>query len=528
MKTRLRAELWDKLHYILSHSTDRMIRIELQYDGLIETETLRKALEHVTNSNPILHSAFRDHSLRPYWEVQPYSINDILTVIDILTSEENITADDNLKAGNTLTEDNILSVTEAEKAEVEEKAEEKAVKDVNEYRNAEMDMEAVTESDNPEQAKQRFMSQVIPVESNVQYKVAVINYRDRSQLCTRSLLCIRSQLCMIINHMCVDGRGSQILLNQIAATYSKIHKNLPVPEIKSGSRAHAKIYSGFSLFNRLVARLLLKNITRLKEKRTFAYTPEDPSDDLLMVTAKWTADEFSKIRETLKNRETAKWTAEEPTAIREFSKIKQTAKKTGATVNDVLLAFYTHALYQTCNFPKEKPLTITCMVDNRRYIRETEATGLTNHVGLMQVRMDRCGSTVGETAAKIAKATALEKKKRFFGLSGIPLIRLGYHLPFFLAKPGTKLWFLNPVLGFSNLGVIQEELFHLAGLKVVESLFVGPQQYKPYLTVYIHMMCDALYFTTAVKGNHQDRQKIMHLFDAMKQNMREFVNGQHL
>lgn len=493
MKTRLRAELWDKLHYILSHSTDRMIRIELQYDGLIETETLRKALEHVTNSNPILHSAFRDHSLRPYWEVQPYSINDILTVIDILTSEENITADDNLKAGNTLTEDNILSVTE---------------------------------SDNPEQAKQRFMRQVIPVDSNVQYKVAVINYRDRSQLCTRSQLCIRSQLCMIINHMCVDGRGSQILLNQIAATYSKIHKNLPVPEIKSGSRAHAKIYSGFSLFNRLVARLLLKNITRLKEKRTFAYTPEDPSDDLLMVTAKWTADEFSKIRETLKNRETAKWTAEEPTAIREFSKIKQPAKKTGATVNDVLLAFYTHALYQTCNFPKEKPLTITCMVDNRRYIRETEATGLTNHVGLMQVRMDRCGSTVGETAAKIAKATALEKKKRFFGLSGIPLIRLGYHLPFFLAKPGTKLWFLNPVLGFSNLGVIQEELFHLAGLKVVESLFVGPQQYKPYLTVYIHMMCDALYFTTAVKGNPQDRQKIMHLFDAMKQNMREFVNGQ--
>ena len=453
MKTRLRAELWDKLHYILSHSTDRMIRIELQYEGLIEPDTLKKALEHVTNSNPILHSAFRDHPLRPYWEVQPYSIDDILTV---------------------------------------------------------------TEADNPELAKQRFMRQVIPVDSNVQYKVAVINYRGRSQLC------------MIINHMCVDGRGSQILLNQIAATYSKIHKNLPVPEIKSGSRAHAKIYSGFSLFNRLVARLLLKNITRLKEKRTFAYTPEDPSDDLLMVTAKWTADEFSKIRETLKNRETAKWTAEEPTAIREFSKIKQTAKKTGTTVNDVLLAFYTHALYQTCNFPKEKPLTITCMVDNRRYIKETEATGLTNHVGLMQVRMDRCGSTVGETVAKIAKATALEKKKRFFGLSGIPLIRLGYHLPFFLAKPGTKLWFLNPVLGFSNLGVIQEELFHLAGLKVVESLFVGPQQYKPYLTVYIHMMCDALYFTTAVKGNHQDRQKIMHLFDAMKQNMREFLNGQHL
>lgn len=428
----MRAELWDKLHFILGNSTDRMIRVSLWYDGLIQLDILKKALGHVTDKNPILHSAFRDHAMNPYWEIRSYSIDDMLTAY---------------------------------------------------------------ETNDPEQAKQQFFRQVIPVESNVQYRIAVINHDGKSLLC------------LMINHMCTDGRGVQTLLKQIAATYSKIHENLPVPEIKSGSRAYAKIYTGFGLRNRLAARFLLKNITRLKEKRTFAYTPEDQSDDLLMVTAKWTAGESA--------------------AIKEFAKIKHTANKTGATVNDVLLAFYTHALYQTCNFPKEKPLTITCMVDNRRYIKETEATGLTNHVGLMQVRMVRCGSTVGETLAEIVKVTTLEKKKRFFGLSGIPLIRLGYHLPFFLVKPGTSLWFLNPVIGFSNMGVIQEELFHLAGLKVVEGMFVGPQQYKPYLTVYIHMMCDALYFTTAVQGNEQDRQKIMQLFDNMKYHMQEFVNGQH-
>ncbi|OQB67202.1 MAG: Condensation domain protein [Bacteroidetes bacterium ADurb.Bin139] len=428
----MRAELWDKLHFILGNSTDRMIRVSLWYDGLIQLDILKKALGHVTDKNPILHSAFRDHAMNPYWEIRSYSIDDMLTAY---------------------------------------------------------------ETNDPEQAKQQFFRQVIPVESNVQYRIAVINHDGKSLLC------------LMINHMCTDGRGVQTLLKQIAATYSKIHENLPVPEIKSGSRAYAKIYTGFGLRNRLAARFLLKNITRLKEKRTFAYTPEDQSDDLLMVTAKWTAGESA--------------------AIKEFAKIKHTANKTGATVNDVLLAFYTHALYQTCNFPKEKPLTITCMVDNRRYIKETEATGLTNHVGLMQVRMVRCGSTVGETLAEIVKVTTLEKKKRFFGLSGIPLIRLGYHLPFFLVKPGTSLWFLNPVIGFSNMGVIHEELFHLAGLNVVEGMFVGPQQYKPYLTVYIHMMCDALYFTTAVQGNEQDRQKIMQLFDNMKYHMQEFVNGQH-
>ena len=471
--------MWDKLHYILSHSTDRMIRIALQYDGLIQPETLKKALEHVTNSNPILHSAFRDHPLRPYWEVQPYSIDNILIVKDILT------------------------VTEAGKAEME----------------AGTGTEAGTEA---EQAKQRFMHRVIPTDSNVQYKVALINHKGNSQLC------------IMINHMCVDGRGSQILLNYIAATYSKIHNNLPVPELKSGSRAHAKIYAGFSFLNRLAARLLLTNITRLKEKRSFAYTPQDPSDDLLMVTAKWTDEEFAKIRETLKIRETAKWTAEEPAAIREpatikeFARIKQSAKKKGATVNDVLLAFYTHALYQTCDFPKDAPLTITCMVDNRRHIQDTEITGLTNHVGLMQVRIDRCGSTIGDTVAEIAKVTAREKKKRFFGLSGIPLIKLGYYLPFFLVKPGTMLWFLNPLLGFSNLGIVQEDLFKMGEHNVTDGLFFGPVQFKPHISIYIHKTNNILYLSVAVKGNEQDRQKILQLFDAMKNHMQEFVNGKHL
>ena len=73
MQSTLRAELWDKLHFILGHSTDRMIRGELLYDGLIETGLLKKALLHVTETHPVLHSSFRDHFLYPYWEIRDYS-----------------------------------------------------------------------------------------------------------------------------------------------------------------------------------------------------------------------------------------------------------------------------------------------------------------------------------------------------------------------------------------------------------------------------------------------------------------------
>jgi len=426
MKNRLRAELWDKLHFILSHSTDRMIRIELLYDGLIQTDILKKALDHVTSTNPILHSSFRDHPWNPYWEVLPYSIDDILTV---------------------------------------------------------------TEAEDPEEEKLRFFHQFIPANNNVQYKVAVINHQGKSMLC------------LIVNHMCMDGRGIQLFLNYIAASYSRVENFQPLPKIKKGSRKHSKIYTGLTFRERITARLLLKNISKLKEKRTFVYTPKNPSDDLQMIKVLWTTEEVSRIREI--------------------------AKKRGATVNDLLLTFYAHALYQTCDYPKERSLTITCMVDNRRYIKESEADSLTNHVGLMQVRIERLGSNVRDTLRQVSSITTREKKKRFFALAGIPLIRLGYRLPFFMVKPGTKLWFLNPLLGFSNMGVIKEELYQLGCLKVVDGMFVGPQQYKPYFTVYIHMMCDVLCFTTAVQGNEQDRQKILQLFDTMKHQMNAFVNDQY-
>jgi NRPS condensation-like uncharacterized protein len=420
MQSTLRAELWDKLHFILGHSTDRMIRGELLYDGLIQTGLLKKALLHVTETHTVLHSSFRDHFLYPYWEIRTYSIDDILTVIH---------------------------------------------------------------TDDPGLARDDFMNQVIPADNNVQYKAAVINHDGRSLFC------------VMINHMCLDGRTLHTFLYQVAFCYNRIYEGLPLPVFETGSRAHSMIYSNLPFRDRIRARLLLRNITRLKEKRTFAYTGEDPSDHLQTIRQKWEDVAYEKMRET--------------------------AKKTGFTVNDMLLACYIHALYETCDFPAEKPLTITCMVDNRRHIKQSAKTGLTNHVGLLQVRIVRCGATIGDTIRRVHEVTTREKKKRFFGLQGIPLISLGYVSPFFLVKPGTLRWFVPPVLGFSNLGIIQEGQLKLGDLQLSDIMLVGPSQFKPNITIYIHTVSSTLDFTTAVRGNEKDREKILQLFTGMKKHMKE-------
>lgn len=423
MHSTLRAELWDKLHFILGHSTDRMMRGELLYDGLIQTELLKKALLHVTEAHPVLHSSFRDRFLYPYWEIRAYSIDDILTVFH---------------------------------------------------------------TDNPGQVRDDFMSQVIPADSNVQYKAAVINHDGRSLFC------------VMFNHMCLDGRALHTFLYQVALCYNRLHEGLQLPVLETGSRAHSMIYSGLPFRDRIRARLLLRNITRLKEKRTFAYTREDPSDHLQMIRQKWEDVDYVKMREA--------------------------AKRTGFTVNDMLLACYIQALSETCDFPAEKPLTITCMVDNRRHIRQSARIGLTNHVGLLQVRLDRCGSTIRDTVRRVHEVTTREKTKRFFGLQGIPLISLGYVSPFFLVKPGTLRWFVPPVLGFSNLGIIQEGQLKLGDLRLSDIMLVGPLQFKPNITIYIHTVSSTLDFTTAVRGNEKDREKILHLFVRMKKHMKELID----
>ncbi|MFY9116495.1 MAG: condensation domain-containing protein [Bacteroidales bacterium] len=466
---RLRAELWDKLHFILGQTTDRMIRGEFWYEGLLETDLLRQAIQHITQAHPILHSAFRDKALRPYWEIMPYTIDDILTVIDADALTEQ-------------TEHELRIKAEEHGAEVEAESDRinrPAVGDVT---------DASDGAARLEQIRYDFMNQVIPVDHNVQYKVALINHRGKSLLC------------VLANHMVMDGRGGYSLFVQFAEAYSALKKGAPLPVIKAGSRAASMIYSGMNLWQKPRAWLLLKNITRLKEKRTFAFEPESAEDRLQMVVYKWDQTDAAAL--------------------------KDVAKKKHVTVTDVLLSCYMHALCQTCDFPQERPFTITCMVDNRKYIKPGKTIGVTNHVGLLQLKMSGCQESIDKTLRTVHSITKRKKNRGYIGLSGIPLIGLGYVLPFFIVKPGTRLWFTPPVLGFSNLGVIPHQPLAMGDVAIEDIMLMAPSQYKRHITIGIEMIHNTLVFTSAVRGSVKDKEKIQDLFAGMRECMRELAKSE--
>lgn len=80
MKMRLKAELWDKMHYLFRDFNDRMVHVALYYDFPIDVEKLKTVLICFFEKAPVLHSSFIDNKISPYWDVREYSIDDVLTV----------------------------------------------------------------------------------------------------------------------------------------------------------------------------------------------------------------------------------------------------------------------------------------------------------------------------------------------------------------------------------------------------------------------------------------------------------------
>lgn len=90
MKQLLRAEMWDKMQYLFRKYYDRMMHCALYFDGEIDVEKFRRALQFQVDRVPVLHSRYHNNFIKPYWVVQPYSINDILTVKDSVDLERDV------------------------------------------------------------------------------------------------------------------------------------------------------------------------------------------------------------------------------------------------------------------------------------------------------------------------------------------------------------------------------------------------------------------------------------------------------
>ena len=374
MAKMLKAEMWDKMQYLFRNFYDRMVHCVQYYDGLIDIPTLKRVLVFTTEKVPVLHSAFRSNVLDPYWEVMDYTVNDILTVRDSIDLEADINS---------------------------------------------------------------FICQSIPVESNVQYKMAVFNHDGRSVLC------------MIVNHMCMDGGDFKYFMKKLAENYNKLLDGDHGLDIKTGSRSYDEVYSKLTPEEEEVAKGLYKNISQVKDEHYFPLTPSSPADVTRICRRK--------------------------VGTKLFSDFRKIGKALGVTVNDLMLAFYVRSLYEIGMFRDDERLTIPCMVDLRRHIVDGGLhTGLTNHTGFMQCSTERKGETINDTLIEVLRSVRKSKDDPYMGLYSLPLLKLAYSIfPYVISEQAIKIGYLNPLIGMSNIGVMDDRALKMGDANIVDG-FMTP------------------------------------------------------
>lgn len=425
-KQKIKAELWDKMQYLFRNYYDRMVHAVLYYDGPIDVATLKTVLVGTIEKVPVLHASFHDSAINPYWVVEDYSIDDVLTVKDI-------------------------------------------------------------DKDLLEGAIEEFITQSIPVESNVQFKMAVFNADGKSTLC------------MIVNHMCFDGGDFKYFLKKLALNYNSAINGNPIINIKTGTRSYDQVYTKLDEEDKEVAKNLYKNISQVKDEHYFPLTPDHPNDRSMINRSKIDKETFAKFRKI--------------------------GKHYGVTINDLMLAVYMHSLYEFGNYPKTDTVTIPCMVDLRRHVEGGEdAGGLTNHTGFMQCSVEGVGENVNETLVKVLQSVRKSKHDQFMGLYSLPLLKLAYTiLPYAISEIAIKIGYLNPLIGMSNIGVLDPSLLSLNGLNLVDGFMTGAVKYKPYMQLALTSLNGELTMTIAIRGNEEDKKAVARFFEILHRNVNDFI-----
>ncbi|MBR5826611.1 MAG: hypothetical protein IKY78_05955 [Clostridia bacterium] len=423
MGRRLNAELWDKMHYLFRDFNDRMVHLELHYDFEINLETLKTVLICFFEKAPVLHSRFVDNKVSPYWEVMPYRIEDVITV---------------------------------------------------------------KHSDNVTEDIDRFLTQYIPPERDLQMKVGVFYYEGKTALC------------MVENHMCMDGGDFKYFIRSFCKAYSEYEeKGISPINLREGTRSYDSVYTDFSKTQEKMARNLYRNVCA-KDTHKFPLT-ESKEGDRSFIARRRISEET-------------------------FLKLKTVGKAHGATVNDMLVAAYFYSLYELAGYGEDESVTISCAIDLRRHMKDDEGQGVTNHTAFMQCNIPRRGRNIFETLQYVINSSNLFKKDKFMGLYGLPLLKFAYKiLPHSASEEIIKIGYSNPLLAMSNIGILDHKALALGGNEPIDGFMTGAVKYKPYVLLSATSMRNVITLSMCVRGNEDDKKIVNTFFDIFERSIEKLL-----
>lgn len=344
------------------------------------------------------------------------------------------------------------------------------------------DVVTVEYPENLDEAIESFLTQYIPPESSLQMKVAVF-FKDGT-----------TTICIVENHMCMDGGDLKYFVKALCKNYNEyVNENKSPIGLRTGSRSFEEVYSSFSPTETKMAKNLYKNVCA-KDDHSFPLTHNNIADKSFIARRKIDEERFQKI--------------------------KAVGKKHGATINDMLVAAYFYSLYELAEYNPYDSVTISCAIDLRRHIKDTDDMGITNHTAFMQCNIPERGRDIFQTLNYVVRSVSKFKNDKFMGLYGLPLLKFGYSiLPHTASEEVIKIGYSNPLLAMSNIGILEADKLALSGHEPLDAFMTGAVKYKPYVLLSATSYKNVVTLSMCVRGNEQDKKIVNTFFDLMEKNL---------
>lgn len=339
----------------------------------------------------------------------------------------------------------------------------------------------VIETDDIDKSIYDFFVQSADVKCNVQIKIRLFVKDGKSALAFRW------------NHMVFDGGGFKQLVKDITDNYHRFRKGeTDKLTFRTGTRRYDRVYKDMECGKE--AKKLFKKVFT-KDNHKLPYSAKCDSDKVYILRKNLTGDVIENMFKA--------------------------GRECGGTFNDVFVAAYLRACYRLTQCDKNDSMTISCALDLRRYIKDVDSIGYTNHTNFMPCSVSHMGVDMLDTIRELSANTKALKADKFNGLYGIPLLNVGYSTMIYLqAEIVVKANYYNADLQVTNIGFIGGEKFSFDGYDVVDCFIGTSAKYKPTSAVCVYTVADKLVITQALKGNEKDKEVTEKLFDFIEEELR--------
>ncbi|GFP75673.1 siderophore synthetase [Clostridium fungisolvens] len=292
------------------------------------------------------------------------------------------------------------------------------------------------------------------------------------------------RLAVIMNHMICDAAGFKQYIYLLSDLYSKLSKAIEyvVDKKLNGTRSISIITDNISSFTKLKILTSKKIVSNRTGHLKFSFSHNSDKNPFIKKYV------ISKDR---------------------FIKIKEYCHKNDFTINDVFLAAYYRVMFSRLKLKQNDKLNIAIMIDMRRHLKNKNIDSLCNLASSVVTEIEYCEKDdFFKTACKVKNDVDF-KKNRYFGIKGFLEIELAFKfLSYKTIKKLLKKHFNNPVLGMTNIGVIDKNKLRFGNTEVEQAFMCGSIKYEPYFQLALSSFDDTIILTVNLFGNKNDQAAV--------------------